>query len=603
MTATLFKEIGYPLSRLIEDIERGEIGLPDIQRPFIWSAAKVRDLFDSMYQGFPVGYLLFWANGLANGHKQIGTDTKLTIPRLLIVDGQQRLTSLYSVLKGKPVLREDYSPYQISIAFRPRDGNFEVTDAAIRRDPEYIPDISKLWAGEAMRHRFVKDFLANLRERREVDDNEEGHLYDSIDGLYDLQSYPFTALELSSSVEEEQVAEVFVRINSQGITLKQADFILTLMSVFWDGGRTDLERFCRAARQPSTGEASPFNYFIQPDADQLLRVAVGLGFRRARLEHVYSVLRGKDMDTGQLSEERRVAQFETLKVAQAYTLDLQNWHEFLKCLVRAGYRGGTMISSQMSLLYSYAMFLIGKRDFNLEPFKLREVIARWFFMTSLTGRYAVSPESTMEQDLARLRSVQDARGFVEMLDTIIRDTFTEDFWSISLPNQLATSSARSPSLFAYYAALNLLEARVLFSKMKVSELLDPSLRSNKAALERHHLYARNYLKGIGITDMREVNQIANFALVEWTDNIEIADTAPAKYVPKHAAKFAKAELEQMAYWHALPEGWDRMDYGDFLSERRRLMAKIIRHGFSRLVPNAKGDGWWPKLGLRRELQK
>lgn len=598
MKATLFKEVGYSLSKLIEDIEVGEIGLPDIQRPFIWSAAKVRDLFDSMFQGFPVGYLLFWTNGLSDGHKQIGTNTKSRVPRLLIVDGQQRLTSLYSVLKGMPVLREDYSPYEIKIAFRPRDGSFEVTDAATRRDPEFIPDISQLWAGEATRNRFVKDFIANLRKHREVDEDEEDHLSESIDRMYDLHSYPFTVLELSSSVGEEQVAEVFVRINSQGVTLKQADFILTLMSVFWDEGRSELEQFCRVARQPSTSEASPFNHFMQPDPDQLLRVAVGLGFRRARLEHVYSVLRGKDMDTGQLSEERRAAQFETLKVAQAFTLDLQNWHEFLKCLVRSGYRGGTMISSQMSLLYSYTMFLIGKRDFGVEPFKLREVIARWFFMTSLTGRYAVSPESTMEQDLARLRSVQDARGFEEMLDAVIRDTFTEDFWSISLPNQLATSSARSPSLFAYYAALNLLEARVLFSKMKVSELLDPSVKANKTALERHHLYARNYLKGIGITDMREVNQIANFALVEWTDNIEIADAAPAKYVPRHAAKFAKAELEQMAYWHALPDGWDSMDYSDFLVERRRLIAKVIRDGFSHLVPNADGAGWWSRLGLR-----
>ena len=160
---TLFKEVNYSLSKLIQDIEMGEIGLPDIQRPFVWANTKVRDLFDSMYKGFPVGYLLFWSNGLGNGHRQIGTNHKQKIPRLLIVDGQQRLTSLFAVIKGLTVTRNDYSQNRIQIAFRPRDHRFEVADAAISRDPEFIPDISQLWAGELSRNRFVKQFIEQLR--------------------------------------------------------------------------------------------------------------------------------------------------------------------------------------------------------------------------------------------------------------------------------------------------------------------------------------------------------------------------------------------------------------------------------------------------------
>ena len=582
MKATLFKEIGYSLSKLIEDIDMGEIGLPDIQRPFVWTPAKVRDLFDSMYKGFPVGYLLFWVNGLGNGHRQIGTDTKQKIPRLLIVDGQQRLTSLYAVLKGKQILRSDYTPQYIQIAFRPKDAKFEVTDAAIRRDPEFIHDISKLWAGEPSRNRFVKDFIARLREYREVSDKEEDMLNELIDRLYDLQHYPFTALELSPNIEEEQVAEVFVRINSKGITLNQADFILTLMSVFWDEGRSHLELFCRGTRQPSAGEASPFNYFIQPDPDQLLRVSVGLGFRRARLQYVYSILRGKDLETEQFSEERRIQQFEVLKNAQAMVLDLQNWHEFLKTLIFAGFRSSSMISSQAALLYGYVMFLIGKCIFKLGSYELRNLIARWFFMTSLTARYSASPETTMEADLARLRSVNNGSNFIKVLDQIIQDTLTEDLWTITLPNELATSSARSPSLFAYYAALNLLDARVLFSKMKISELLDPSIKAKKSAIERHHLFPRNYLKSLGITETRDTNQIANYALVEWWDNIDISDLSPADYFPQYASRLKSEELETMCYWHALFEGWENTKYEDFLVSRRKAIAGVIRDGFQKL---------------------
>jgi hypothetical protein len=582
MKATLFKEIGYSLSKLIEDIDMGEIGLPDIQRPFVWTPAKVRDLFDSMYKGFPVGYLLFWVNGLGNGHRQIGTDTKQKIPRLLIVDGQQRLTSLYAVLKGKQILRSDYVPQNIQIAFRPKDAKFEVTDAAIRRDPEFIHDISKLWAGEPTRNRFVKDFIARLREYREVSDKEEDVLNELIDRLYDLQHYPFTALELSPNIEEEQVAEVFVRINSKGITLNQADFILTLMSVFWDEGRSQLEVFCRGARQPSAGEASPFNYFIQPDPDQLLRVSVGLGFRRARLQYVYSILRGKDLETEQFSEERRIQQFEVLKNAQAMVLDLQNWHEFLKTLIFAGFRSSSMISSQAALLYGYVLFLIGKCIFKLDSYELRNLIARWFFMTSLTARYSASPETTMEADLARLRSVNNGSDFIKVLDQIIQDTLTEDLWTITLPNELATSSARSPSLFAYYAALNLLDARVLFSKMKISELLDPSIKAKKSAIERHHLYPKKYLKNLGMTETRDTNQIANYALVEWWDNIDISDLSPTQYFPKYASRLSPDELQKMCYWHALCGGWENMNYEDFLVSRRKAIAKVIRDGFQKL---------------------
>lgn len=577
MGSILFKEMKYSLSRLIDEIDIGEIGLPEIQRQFIWPNTKVRDLFDSMYRGFPVGYLLFWVNGIAENHRQIGVDQKQRIARLLIVDGQQRLTSLYAVIKGIPVIRENYKKEQIYIAFRPIDERFEVADAAIRKDPEFIPDISRLWSKDISEFHFMKEFLEQLRQHREVTKEEESHLTRVIDQLYDIRNYPFTVMELSQSVDEEKVAEVFVRINSKGTVLKQADFILTLMSVFWDEGRTQLEEFCKQSRIPA--KASPFNYFIQPDADQILRVNVGLAFRRARLKYAYLILRGKDLETEQFSDEKRDQQFAILKEAQNFVMHLQNWQDFLKALLRAGFKSGTMITSQMAILYSQIFYLIGKRDFQVEAFKLRNVIARWFFMTSLTGRYTGSPETDMEKDLAGLRSIKTADEFIDYLDKIIADVFTEDYWNITLPNELATSSGRSPSMFAYYAALNLLTAKVLFSQMKVAELLDPATRGTKSAIERHHLFPKGYLGKLGITEIRDTNQIANFALVEWTDNIDISDKSPAKYLPKYLQRFSKNEIKKMYKWHALPENWESMNYKEFLTERRLRMAQVIRDGF------------------------
>lgn len=434
-----------------------------------------------------------------------------------------------------------------------------------------------------------KAFMERLTQARGQMTDEEGYrLSEAIYRLHALQNYPFTALELSSAVDEEEVAEVFVRINSKGTPLNQADFILTLMSVFWDEGRAELEKFCRASRQPSVSGPSPYNHFLQPEPAQLLRVDMALAFRRARLEAVYSVLRGKDVETREFSEERRIEQFQLLAEAQAYALDLQNWHEFLKVLVRAGYRSSGMISSHLNLLYTYGLYLIGRRDFGVDPYLLREVTARWFFMASLTSRYTGSPESVMEEDLARLRSVKDAAGFIATLDQQIVTVLTDDFWSITLPSDLATASFRSPSLFAYYAALNLLEAKALFSEMKVSDLLDPSLKAKKSAVERHHLFPRNYLKSLGYEDVRDINQIANYALVEWDDNLAIQDEPPSSYFTKYMKRFETRprELAEMRYWHALPDGWENLPYEQFLVERRKAIAQVIRDGFRRLVGTA-----------------
>jgi hypothetical protein len=195
----------------------------------------------------------------------------------------------------------------------------------------------------------------------------------------------------------------------------------------------------------------------------------------------------------------------------------------------------------------------------------------------------------MEQDLARIREITDADGFVSLLNHIIDDSLTEDYWNITLPNELATSSPRSPSLFAYFASLVLLESRVLFSELEVSALLDPSIKAKKSGTERHHLFPKGYLAKKGISEIRDTNQIANYALVEWDDNIEISDDPPSKYFSKYASRFPKEELDKMLYWHALPPDWVNMEYGEFLDQRRKMIAQVIRKGFAKLkVKNITG---------------
>jgi len=526
--------------------------------------------------------LLFWQNGLADD-RTIGTDQKQKPPRLVIVDGQQRMTSLYAVIKGVNVVRENYDNEKICIAFNPLEERFEVADAAIRRDKAYIPDISILWSGDIKITKIIREHIANLKTSRDISEDQESVIEDSILKLQSLLTFPFTALELASNISEEDVSDVFVRINSKGTPLNQADFILTLMSVFWDEGRSELEHFCRLAKKPAKGTASPFNYFIEPSPDQLLRVDVGVAFKRARLKYVYSILRGKDLETETFSDKRRVEQFEVFKNAQKRTLNLQYWHDFMNCIRQAGFRSGKMISSQNNFLFSYILYLIGRTEYKVAEFELRRSISRWFFMSSVTGRFTGSPESAMEFDLARLRDVNTADGFVQMLNKICDITLTNDFWGVSLPNDLATSSPRSPSLFAYHAALVLLDARALFSKIRVSELLDPAMQANRSAVERHHLYPKGYLSKLGITATRDTNQIANYALVEWGDNTRISDQAPIDYLPEMKARFDQSVLDRMYRHHALPDNWEHLEYREFLEKRRELMAQVIAEAYATLI--------------------
>lgn len=579
---TLFKEVNYNLATLIQSIDMGIIGLPDIQRPFVWQDTKVRDLFDSMFKGYPVGYFLFWSNSNVEGTKGIGTSAKQKHPNLLIVDGQQRLTSLYAVIKSEQIIRENYTKATITIAFNPLEEKFEVPDAAIRKNPRYFQNISDVWKQNINIIKLINEFINNLKKSVEVSNEEEETIQNAFMQLKNLESYPFSALELSTNITEEQVADVFVRINSQGKTLNQADFILTLMSVFWEEGRKNLEEFCRLCRTPSKDKASPFNYLIDPDPDQMLRVAVGVAFRRARLQYVYSILRGKDLETGIFSTDRRDAQFDVLKEAQTKALNIQNWHEFIKAIKTAGFARQDYISSKNNLLYAYIFFLIGREDFKMDLYELKQIIAKWFFMSSITGRYTGSPETVMEMDLARLRVLQNAEEFKQTLNVIIDSQLSNDFWDKTLPLDLATSSSTSPSLYAYYASLYILDAYGLFSKLKVSDLLQEGLRSKKSALERHHLFPKAWLQRNGITEQRETNQIANFALIEWSDNISISDEEPASYLPRYLARLSDDELKNSLYWHGLPTNWQNMKYADFLIERRKRIARVIQDAYKKL---------------------
>ncbi|MCY4299469.1 MAG: DUF262 domain-containing protein [Flavobacteriaceae bacterium] len=571
----------------MDDVEMGQIGLPDIQRFFVWNDSKVRDLFDSMYQGYPVGYLLFWETDAELNARQIGINNHQKPPDLLIVDGQQRLTSLYAVMKEVQILRKNDVFENIEIAFKPLEGKFEVADAGIKKSSEWISNISKCFNKDSSQFKIVNQFIKTLKDRKEKEGNrlleeDQRKCERAFEKLFAIRNFPFTALQLSSKIDEEQVAEIFVRINSKGKQLNQSDFILTLMSVYWEEGRKELEKFCKQAKEPNKDRSSPFNYFIEPEPGLLLRVSIGIGFRRAVLKYAYALLRGKNLETGEQSKQLREKQFKILEKAQIKTLNLQNWHDFLDIIQKAGFRNSSMTTSKITLMYTYLLFIIGKDDYKVPIKELQVVISKWFFMSAITTRYQSASETTLERDLASLRNIQSSHEFKNWMNSTIRAQLTSDFWSLILPTKLETSSSTSPYYSCYIAALNLLDAKALYSKIRVWDALDPSTRARRNKVERHHLFPKGYLKMLGFRSTREINQVANYAYLEWRDNTDISDDSPTDYHKFYVKMFDESSQNNMIFWHALPNNWESMGYLEFLDERRKLMAIVTEKGFKKL---------------------
>lgn len=582
MDTQRFAHTQAPISNLVAWIETGDLSLPDLQRPFVWKRNRVRELFDSLYHGYPAGYFLFWSTPTPVDSHRIGSNPAGAKPLKMIVDGQQRLTSLYAVIRGKQIVTENNEVQAIRIAFNPLTEEFAVADAATDADPEWVDNISEIWTSPRGQYQFITDHIDRLAVAREVAGDERQRMAENLSRLAQLPNYQFSILDLSSELDIDEVAEVFVRINSAGVALNSADFILTLMSVHTPEARHRLEDFARQAKVPATTAASAYNHFHAPSPDELLRVAVGLGLTRGVLQNAYHALRGRDPKTKVVSEATRSENFAKLLAAQEHVLDLTNWHGYLAAVKRAGYRSGDMLTSTNNFLYGYLVYLLGRHHFQVPSDVLREAVARWFFMSALTGRYTGSPETVVEADLRRLGEASSADEFVAVIDRVIETHLTTDYWAVTLPDNLDSSAAWSPYLFAYYASLNLLGAKALFSNLTINELFDPGVKATRKPVERHHLFPKAYLSSIGITGSTRTNQIANYAFVEWGDNGSIGDSKPSEYFPGLAERLAPTDREQAMFWHALPPDWEHMEYADFLRERRLRIAAVVRAGFDHL---------------------
>ena len=591
MANELFGRREYKIQTLVDMANDGTLGLPDLQRGFVWKASKVRDLLDSMLKGYPIGYIMLWASqNTKSDNKTIGVDEKKTdYQDYVIIDGQQRITSLYAVITGKEIIDEN-GKKPIKISFNPIKREFAVKTAVMDKDSEWIADISDIFKNETRSRKYVNEFIDSYEESLEknnlqLNDDLEQKIADNIANVLDLKNYIINALVINNDVDEEDVANIFTRINSGGVKLNENDFILTLMSVVSPELRDKIEKFCKDSKI-KTNERTSYNRLIELKPSHIVRTTMAFTFKRARLKYAYMLLRGSDLKRGtdkKIDLNRRKENFEKLEDGLDKVLNLDNWQGFIKSVTSAGFINSNLISSDNTLVYCYMVYLIGKYDFNVEYDRLRKIVARWFFMTSTTSHYTGSFEATAQEELNSFMELHNADEFENYIDNQIKVVFTNDYFEYTLPNSLITSSPTSAVWYTYLASLNILDAKVLFSNMYIRDLLSGDFDSNRSALERHHLFPKAYLTKLGYTDDKDRNQIANFAYIEWEDNMEIEDNSPEVYFkPIFEKKIPEEERKNVMSIHALPENWYAIDYKEFLNARRKLMAKVIKQGYEKL---------------------
>ncbi len=373
--APIFEHGQRSIASLMSDIERDVIALPELQRPFVWEDTKVRDLLDSLFVGFPVGTLVLWHTSNEKEARALGAERSSLRATTLVIDGQQRLTSLCAVMRGVEVVGEDGATRKITIAFRPRDGRFEVADAAIRNDPEFLPNVTELWNGTRSKPQIRRDLMNALRDKgRVVDDKYEDAVERNLDRAHAVSDYRFptvdirkTAATQAEEATEEDVAEIFVRINNQGTRLGQADFVLTLLSVFHRELRDRIEE---RARVMSTGA------LVGIDTQQLLRVACGVAFGRARMSAVYRYLRGVDPTTGEADAAGRAKRLDELDEAAKECMETTPWRDYVLRVKHAGFVNQALVASKNAIVNAYAFYIRGRKA-GVPKSKLDELTRRW----------------------------------------------------------------------------------------------------------------------------------------------------------------------------------------------------------------------------------
>lgn len=593
MTTQKYSVNQHLTETLLTWVKSGEVAIPEIQRPFVWEATQVRDLLDSLYQGYPVGYIIVWKNPDVRLK-----DGSLSGGKKILIDGQQRVTALRAAILGEPVLNKEYKTGRIPIAFHPQEERFEVANPAIRKDKAWIPDISPVMQGEIT-------LLKLIRQYREANPGmDEDALERVISQLTGIAKKQVGVIELAADLDIETVTEIFIRINREGVTLSQADFAMSKIAANETHGgnhlRKAIDYFCHLAVAPefyvhiesNDGAFAKTDFFqamrwlrsesddlYDPSYSDMLRVAFMARFARGKLSDLVALLSGRNFETKTYEDEIAAQSFAQLRLGVLDFMKETNFRRFLMIIKSAGFIDQSLVRAQAPLNFAYALYL-QLREKGYKTSDIEHIVPRWFVFSLLTGRYSGQVETRFEQDIRAAGGDNFGVYLKGMEDASLSDAF----WNVGLIQDLNTSNGNHPAFNTFLAAQARDGSRGFLSR----DITVRSMLEHRGDV--HHLFPQNYLKKELGLRRSEYNQVANYVYTQQEINIAIGDQPPAKYMKKVVAQCDSGklvyggikslkDLKGNLADNAVPEsfldegGWE---YEDFLLERRRLMAARIR---------------------------
>jgi hypothetical protein len=598
MSTQRYSVTPHPIETLLTWVKSGEIAIPEIQRPFVWEATKVRNLLDSLYQGYPVGYLIAWRNPtvrLKDGTPSSG--------KRILIDGQQRVTALMAALLGREVLTKDYETVRIRIAFHPQEERFEVANPAIRKDVAWISDVAEVFSADASLTELTDDYS----EQNPTADRKR--VSRVLEKLRKIINNHVGVIELADDLDIETVTEIFIRVNSAGTELSQADFAMSKIAVneTYDGNllRKAIDYFCHLAVAPeffsriekgdkvfAASEFLPQMRWLKdvnddiydPTYTDMLRVAFTSEFGRGKLQDLVALLSGRNFETKQFEEAIAEESFAKLKQGILAFMNKTHFDRITMILRSAGFVTSGLIGGRNAVNFTYVLYLRGRAE-GMPAADLERLVRRWYVMSILRGRYTGSPETAFDLDIRQVA----ARGLAAHCEAVIETELPQSFWTGMLPQLMDTSSAQSPYFLAYQAAqVKLGDKGFLSRDITVLDLL-----MNRSDV--HHLYPRNHLKKKGLSRGR-YNQIGNFVLAQSEINIAIGDKPPELYFKelveqcnggpkKYGGITDMADMRDNLRMSCVPQALldgGIPSYDDFLVERRKLMAQKIKTWFEAL---------------------
>lgn len=581
-----------PVETLLSWIKSGDIAIPEIQRPFVWNASKVRDLIDSLYQGFPVGYIITWRNPdvkLKNGQLSAG--------KRVLIDGQQRITALTAAIVGQRVLNKNYKETTIRIAFNPLEEKFEVLNKALEKSSDWIDNINPIVNDEISISKAIKKYIADNPEA------DEDLVEERIENLKRIKTKQVGIIELDASLDIDTVTEIFIRINQKGVVLSNADFVMSKIASDEDHGgnkmRKMIDYFCRLIvdkgfikhiqdndipftespyYNPIKWMATGTDDLYVPDYIDMLRVAFTFKFNRGKFSDLVALLSGRNFETRSYEDSISEASYAKLAEGLAAFVNQTNYQRFVMIIKSTGLISKKLISSQNSLNFAYALYL-KLREEGMGESEVQGYVKRWMVMSMLIGRYSGSAESRIDEDIKQIKE----KGIAAYLIQMEQANLGEGFWDFGIINDLESSSVNNNAYNLYLAAqINANAIAFLSKSMKISSLIEQRG-------DVHHIFPKKYLMNNGYPQ-KAYNQVANFVYTEQATNIKVGMLTPKEYLNKVKTQIdagtneistldSISSLQESLANNDMPnilEEANHLVYESFLEDRRRLMANKLK---------------------------